>query len=117
GYIVLDPDDIPADVRKLLDEIKKHDRLWSHFITPEKALEMANNQALLVVVDTHRPSLVIEEKLLSRIDRVVVLDHHRRGEEFIKDPVLVYMEPYASSTSELVTELLEYQPQKLKMDV
>ncbi|MED4174658.1 DHHA1 domain-containing protein, partial [Halalkalibacterium halodurans] len=50
-------------------------------------------------------------------ERVVVLDHHRRGEEFIEDPVLVYMEPYASSTAELVTELLEYQPKKLKMDI
>ncbi len=42
--------------------------------------------------------MVIEEKLLNRIEKVVVIDHHRRGEEFIKNPVLVYMEPYASST-------------------
>jgi c-di-AMP phosphodiesterase-like protein len=59
--------------------------------------------------------MVIEEKLLTKLDHVVVIDHHRRGEEFIKDPVLVYMEPYASSTAELVTELLEYQPKRLKM--
>jgi c-di-AMP phosphodiesterase-like protein len=48
---------------------------------------------------------------------VVVIDHHRRGEDFIKNPLLVYMEPYASSTSELVTELLEYQPKRGKIDM
>ncbi|WP_216831644.1 DHH family phosphoesterase [Alkalihalobacterium elongatum] len=117
GYIVLDRDEIHSDVQKLMEEIEKHDHLWSHFISPEEAVEIANDQTLLVVVDTHRPSLVIEPKLLDRVDRVIVLDHHRRGEEFVTDPVLVYMEPYASSTAELVTELLEYQPKKLKMDI
>ena len=61
--------------------------------------------------------MVIEEKLFSKIDHVVVIDHHRRGEEFINHPLLVYMEPYASSTSELVTELLEYQPKKGKIEM
>lgn len=60
--------------------------------------------------------MVIEPRLLDMVDRVVVLDHHRRGEDFINDPVLVYMEPYASSTAELVTEPLEYQPKQLNMD-
>ncbi|WP_078556374.1 DHH family phosphoesterase [Bacillus alkalicellulosilyticus] len=117
GFVVLDRDDIHSDVQKLMEEVEQHDHLWSHFITPEEALEMGNESSLLIVVDTHKPSLVIEKRLLDKIDRVVVLDHHRRGEEFIDDPVLVYMEPYASSTSELVTELLEYQPKKLKMDI
>jgi len=55
--------------------------------------------------------------LLDRFEHMVVIDHHRRGEDFIEDAVLVYLEPYASSTSELVTELIEYQPtnQKLAM--
>ena len=66
--------------------------------------------ALLIIVDTHKPSLVIDERLVKKIDNVVIIDHHRRSEEFVKNPLLVYMEPYASSTSELVTELLEYQP-------
>ena len=55
--------------------------------------------------------------MLSKIDHVVVIDHHRRGEEFINNPLLVYMEPYASSTSELVTELLEYQPKGGKIEM
>jgi c-di-AMP phosphodiesterase-like protein len=116
GYIVLDPNDINHDVQKLMEEVEDHDDLWSKFITPAEALEQITSDTLLIVVDTHKPSLVIEEALLNKVERIIVLDHHRRGEEFIKDPVLVYMEPYASSTAELVTELLEYQPKKLKMD-
>src|SRR5699024_3382342 len=116
AYVVVDPKEINPDVQKLMDEIEKHEYLWSQFITPNEALDHITRQTLLVVVDTHKPSLVIEPKLVKAIDRVVVLDHHRRGEEFIKDPVLVYMEPYASSTAELVTELLEYQPGPVKMD-
>lgn len=117
GYIILDRNNISRDVRKLMEEVEKHDRLWAHFITPEEALEEVTPNTLLVVVDTHKPSLVIEPKLLDKIDRVIVLDHHRRGEEFIDEAVLVYMEPYASSTSELVTELLEYQPKQTKLDL
>ncbi len=117
GYIIVDPNKISRDVRKLMGEVEKHDRLWAHFITPVEALEEVTANTLLVVVDTHKPSLVIEPKLLEKIDRTIVLDHHRRGEEFIDDAVLVYMEPYASSTSELVTELLEYQPKQTKLDL
>ncbi|MYL69301.1 hypothetical protein GLW00_00470 [Halobacillus litoralis] len=115
--IVLDPDDIDTGVQRMVEEIEKDEELWHYFIPPEDALEMVTNETLLVVVDTHKPSMVIEEKLLSKTEHVVVIDHHRRAEEFIADPTLVYMEPYASSTAELVTELLEYQPKKLKLSM
>ncbi|MBQ4868176.1 DHH family phosphoesterase [Priestia megaterium] len=117
GFIVLDPDHIDTGVQRMLEEIKKKEGLWERFITPEEALNLVSDDTLLVVVDTHKPSLVIEERLLNRIENVVVIDHHRRGEDFIEDPLLVYMEPYASSTAELVTELLEYQPKRFKIDM
>ncbi|MGM7703266.1 DHH family phosphoesterase [Pseudalkalibacillus sp. Hm43] len=117
GSIVLDPNDIDIGIQRLLEEVREKEELWEHFITPEEALERATPNTLLVVVDTHKPSLVIEEKLLNKLEKVIVIDHHRRGEDFIDDPVLVYMEPYASSTAELVTELLEYQPKLRKMDI
>lgn len=117
GFIVLDPDHIDTGVQRMLQEIKKKEGLWERFITPEEALNLVSDDTLLVVVDTHKPSLVIEERLLNRIENVVVIDHHRRGEDFIQDPLLVYMEPYASSTAELVTELLEYQPKRFKIDM
>ncbi|NHM33583.1 DHH family phosphoesterase [Neobacillus terrae] len=117
GYIVVNFDEIDTGVKRLVEEIRQHGDLYTHFISPEEALEIATDDTLLVVVDTHKPSLVIDERLLNRIDNVVVIDHHRRGEDFIKNPLLVYMEPYASSTAELVTELLEYQPKRGKIDM
>ncbi|HLR79584.1 MAG TPA: DHH family phosphoesterase [Bacillota bacterium] len=115
GYIVFDPDDIDTGVFRLVDAIKKEEELWQHFVDPETANELITNRSLLVVVDTHRPSMVADERLLNKTEYKAVIDHHRRGEDFIENPTLVYMEPYASSTSELVTELLEYQPKKGKL--
>ena len=53
-------------------------------------------------MDTHKPEMVLDENILNKANRKVVIDHHRRGESFISNPLLVYMEPYASSTAELV---------------
>ena len=117
AYIVVNFQEIDTGVRRLLDEIRNHEQLFSRFIGAEEALEIATDKTLLVIVDTHKPALVMEEKLLNKIDNVVVIDHHRRGEEFIKNPLLVYMEPYASSTAELVTEFLEYQPNRGKIEM
>ncbi|WP_018663450.1 DHH family phosphoesterase [Heyndrickxia acidiproducens] len=117
GYIVLNPSEIDTSVRRLIDETKQYPELYSRLITPDEALEMATEETLLVVVDTHKSSLVIDERLVRRIENVVVIDHHRRGEDFIKNPLLVYMEPYASSTAELVTELMEYQPKNGKINM
>lgn len=117
AYIVINFQEIDTAVRRLIEEIKKQESLFTKFITPDQALEMATGDTLLVVVDTHKPSLVIEEHLLNKIEDVVVIDHHRRGEDFIENPLLVYMEPYASSTAELVTELLEYQPKSVKIEM
>ncbi|MGG4024300.1 DHH family phosphoesterase, partial [Geobacillus stearothermophilus] len=117
GFIVVDQAKTDAGAQRLLEEMRKHADLWSRCIKPEQALELVTEDTLLIVVDTHRPSLVVEERLLYRMDHIVVIDHHRRGEEFIEAPILVYMEPYASSTSELVTELLEYQPKRVKLSM
>lgn len=117
GYIVVNFQEIDTGIQRLMTEIQKKEELFEKFITPAQALEIATEDTLLVVVDTHKPSMVIEEKLIHRLEHVVVIDHHRRAEEFIKNPLLVYMEPYASSTAELVTELLEYQPKNVKVEM
>lgn len=78
------------------------------FISNEQALEIADKDTLVVVVDTHRPSLVECPELLTRSDKLVVIDHHRKTEEFIDNATLTYMEAYASSSSELITEILQY---------
>ncbi|MFC0015377.1 MULTISPECIES: DHH family phosphoesterase [Allobacillus] len=117
GYVVFDPDGNNTGVNRLMDRINQDEELSRWFVTPEDSLEMLTKDTLVIVVDTHKPSMVMEEKLLNRTDHVVVIDHHRRAQEFIEDPTLVYMEPYASSTAELVTELLQYQDGPLKFNV
>ena len=115
GFIVVNFDQLNGSVSRLMNELKERSNFYERFISVEEALSQITANSLLVIVDTHKPSLVIDERLFSRVDKVVVIDHHRRGEEFVKNPTLVYMEPYASSTAELVTELLEYQPKNDKL--
>ncbi len=82
------------------------------FVDNEKALAIADKETLVVVLDTHRPSLVESPELLGMTDRIAVIDHHRRAKEVIENATLAYMESYASSTSELVTEILQYTLEK-----
>jgi cyclic-di-AMP phosphodiesterase len=115
GYVIINYDELDASVTRLMHEIRQDEELYSQFIEPDDALSMLTEQSLVIVVDTHKPSMVIDERILDKTEKVVVIDHHRRGEEFINNTMLVYMEPYASSTAELVTELLEYQPKHEKL--
>lgn len=115
GFIVLEG--INPSIEKLMEEIYGNEKLARCFITPEQAIQITNARTLAVVVDTHKASLIAEARLLQMTSRIVIVDHHRRGEEFINEAVLVYMEPYASSTCELVTELLQYFNERLSMDV
>lgn len=82
------------------------------FVTAEKALAMADETALCVVVDTHRPTLVESVELLEKVNRTVVIDHHRRTEGSLPNTILSYMESYASSASELVSEIVQYACEK-----
>lgn len=115
GHIIVNFDELTGSVGRLMDEVKQKEELYTSFISPQDATALVTEKSLLVIVDTHKPSLVVDPSILKRFDKVVVIDHHRRGEEFIEHPTLVYMEPYASSTAELVTELLEYQPKHDKI--
>lgn len=115
GYVIVKSSELDSSVTKLMNEIQQDGQMVEQFIEPEEALGMMTDQSLVVVVDTHKPSMVIDERIVQQAEKVVVIDHHRRGEEFIDNTMLVYMEPYASSTAELVTELLEYQPKTEKL--
>jgi len=78
------------------------------FISEQEALEICDAQSLLVVVDTSNPAIVDAPALLETIPRVAVIDHHRRASGYIENPIISMTESYASSASELVTELLQY---------
>ncbi|WP_053028483.1 DHH family phosphoesterase [Staphylococcus haemolyticus] len=115
AYVVLNEEDIDPTLRRVMDEIDKKPELKERFVTSDEAWDMMTSKSTVVVVDTHKPEMVLDENILNKANRKVVIDHHRRGESFISNPLLVYMEPYASSTAELVTELLEYQPTEQRL--
>ncbi|WP_239253875.1 DHH family phosphoesterase [Listeria ilorinensis] len=110
AYVIVEPGNMSPDVQRLMSEIEEYPNVIKNIIMPQTAIDNITDKSLLVVVDTHKPSMVISEELLQSAAHIVVIDHHRRSEEFVENPVLVYIEPYASSTAELVTELFEYQP-------
>jgi c-di-AMP phosphodiesterase-like protein len=114
AYLVLKG--INPSIRNIYDRMKLEEPGYLNFIiTPEEAIQMVDRSSLLVVVDNHKPSFTEAPELLDLIDKIVLIDHHRRGAEFIKDPILTYLEPYASSTCELVTEILYYMSEKMDM--
>ena len=94
--------------QSLIEELKASQDYADLFISGQDALVEADNRSLLIVVDTNRPDQVECKPLLESISRVAVIDHHRRAADYIEQPVLNLHEPYASSASELVTELLQY---------
>lgn len=107
AHIVMDIENTAAGqmISRLLEEPEYQDTFLAD---PTDALLQMRNGALVVVVDTNRPDMVEAPKLLERAGRVAVIDHHRRATTYIEDAALNFHEPYASSASELVSELLQY---------
>lgn len=104
--IVMDPEVNACGL--LLKQLRELPEYRDCFITGQEALLAADAKSLLIVVDTNRPDQVECKPLLESIRRVVVIDHHRRAADYIEQVVLNLHEPFASSASELVTELLQY---------
>ncbi|RZQ58697.1 hypothetical protein EWR19_06425 [Weissella paramesenteroides] len=102
-----------SDIHLLLEQMSEDVSDEHALLTPNEVLAQMTDQSLLVIVDHSKPSLSESQDVYEALkNRVVIIDHHRRGEEFPEEPQLVYVESYASSTSELVTELFEYQPRR-----
>lgn len=87
-----------------------------NFVTNEEALALADKDTLVIIVDFHRPILAECPELLTKTDRIAIIDHHRRAADCVENPVLMYLEPYASSTSELVSEILRYTGERKNID-
>ena len=86
------------------------------FIKNEEALLITNKNTLVMVVDTNRPSYTDCPELLNRTDTICVFDHHRQNSEVIENPVLSYIEPYASSACEMIAEVLQYFSENIKLE-
>ena len=104
--IIVDPARHAVGV--LLERLRALPEYAEVFLSPEAALAEADAGSILVIVDTNRPDQVEVPELLETVQNVVVIDHHRRAAEYIKDATINFHEPYASSACELVTELLQY---------
>ncbi len=112
-HIVLDSS--PA-IKPLYDEMQTISDYTSMIISPNMAMEIADKNTLLIIIDTHRPSMMPAPDLLNVASKVVLIDHHRRSTEFIDNLSLIYLEPYASSSCEMVTEILQYIDDKKIMN-
>ena len=114
AHIVLD--DITTSVRPILERFMNNpDYPEDMFIRGDRAVEMADSNSLLVVVDVNRPNFTECSPLLEMIPTIVVLDHHRQTRESITNAVLSYVEPYASSTCEMVAEILQYMGDNIRI--
>lgn len=98
----------PPPAQELIDRLAPLPEYQDCFLTAQEALLIADSRSLAVVVDTNRPDQVQAAELLESCNRVAVIDHHRRAATYIEGAALNYHEPYASSASEMVTELLQY---------
>ena len=106
AHIIREAGSPPAKV--LMDKLAHLEEYQDCFLSAQEALLLADNRSLVVVVDTNRPEQVQSLDLVQSCNRVAVIDHHRRAATYIEGAALNYHEPYASSASELVTELLQY---------
>ncbi len=114
AYIVLNERTVSLKmVLKLFDDNDAYDE--EMIIDSQRALELSSENSALVVVDVNKPSITECPELLKRCRSIVVLDHHRQGKEVIEDATLSYIEPYASSACEMVSEILQYTGENIKI--
>ena len=102
-------------IDKMVAVLNESEFWQEHFITLEGAKVWVDANTLTIVCDTHRQAMVAAPEALEISERRIVIDHHRRAADFVENPLLTYLEPTASSTSELVTELVQYAGVPVKL--
>ncbi|SEF98846.1 c-di-AMP phosphodiesterase, consists of a GGDEF-like and DHH domains [Caloramator fervidus] len=112
AYIVLNK--VNKSIEKLMNKINNKE-YEGVFINNETANIIANDKTLLIIVDVHRKNFLENPELLHKVGNVVIIDHHRKSADFIDNAVITYIEPYASSTAELVTEILQYMNERVEL--
>ena len=112
AYIVAT--DLGMNLGKFVDTLKETE-YEEAIIDKKEALNIIDKDTLLIVVDTHKKTFVQVPELLTKTDKIVVIDHHRKGPDFIDNASLTFQEVYASSAAELVTEILQYVERKVEL--
>ena len=104
-----------STLSNFIDNLKENEEYKEALIGKDEAIDKTDSETLLIVVDTHRKNYVEIPELLERTEKIVVIDHHRRSTEFIESPTLMFHEVYASSTAELVIEILQYAKNEINL--
>ena len=112
-YIVSEPKG--KSLGKFIEVLNSEEEYKDVVITEEEAFELITDNSLLIVVDTHKTSYVEFPDLLQKIDRKVIIDHHRKAPDCIENPLISFHEVYASSASELVTEIIQYSQENVEL--
>ncbi len=115
--IIFDPKLADRNTRYAVTTTFTRQEFNEKFILPKDALAKFTAKTLLICCDFHKPSLAMSEEVLNVADKVVVIDHHRRSEEFIENPIFTEIDPSASSASELVAELIGYSSNNPKIKI
>lgn len=112
-FIVIE--EINNSIKNIADEIIKDEDYKDTFIDIDKSLYMIDDNSLLIIVDVHNENHVLNMDIVNKTERIVIIDHHRKAADYIQDTLLSYVEPYASSTCEMVTEMIPYMLEKPKL--
>ena len=103
-------------LKELYERLSKIDEYKNALLPEDEIMPKVNDQTLLVVVDTHKMELVDAQSIVEKANKIVIIDHHRRStDDIIANPVLTFHEVYASSASELVTEIIQYSEEKVTL--
>ncbi len=104
--------DETAAIEYFLTKLKNDSRYDNLFISVEEAHDQINEKTLLIIVDVHNTGYILDNEIMEKAQRKIIIDHHRRSPDIVEGAILNYIEVYASSTSEMVTELIQYMVQK-----
>ncbi len=114
-FIVLD--ETNSSINLILEKIKSEEGYEKVFIHSKDCIEKMEQNSLLIIVDVHSRGYVQNINVVDAFEKIVIIDHHRKSTDFVEGALLSYIEPYASSTSELVTEMLQYMVEKPKIKI
>ena len=103
-------------IESFVETLKKHEEYKNVIIDKSEAMSKITKDTLLIIVDTHKKGYVEVPELVDEIEKIVIIDHHRRGEDFIDNAILTFHEVYASSAAELVTEIIEYSSKNITLE-
>ena len=115
--IIYDPKNTERKTRSAMTSTFSREELEKITVSSDDALDLLKTNTLVIVCDIHRPSMTMAPKVIEKATKVMVIDHHRRSEEFIESPVFNYIEPSASSSCEMIAELIHYSSANPRINI